>query len=244
VKPVGEKDDLWAGSGRPLIAEFLGTALLLAGVVGSGIMADRLSPTNTGITLLANAFTTAAILYVLITLFGPRSGAHFNPVVTGVFLLKREITASLAISYVLAQLLGAVSGVLLANAMFDLPVIQVSTHIRTGMGQWIGEVVATFGLIMTILGGKRQLPGQVPVLVAAWIGAACWFTSSTSFANPAVTLARAFTNTFTGIAPQSITGFVLAQLIGAFLAAAILPRLFFGTWFGVNKPKRNQNLKE
>lgn len=199
-------------------------------------MAERLSP--------ANAVATAAILYVLITLFGRRSGAHFNPVVTGFFWLKREIATGLAISYVIVRLLGAVGGVWIANAMFDLPVFQVSTHIRTGMGQGIGEAVATFGLIMTILGGKRQLPGRVPVLVAAWVGAACWFTSSTSFANPAVTLARAFTNTFTGIAPQSVTGFVLAQLVGAFLAAAILPRLFFGTWFGVNKLHRNQRLKE
>jgi glycerol uptake facilitator-like aquaporin len=150
----------------------------------------------------------------------------------------------LAIGYVLVQIFGAIGGVWLANVMFDLPLLQISTHVRTGMGQWIGEIVATFGLIMTILGGKRQLPGQVPILVAAWIGAACFFTSSTSFANPAITLARAFTDTFTGIAPQSITGFVVAQLIGAFIAAAILPRLFFGTWFGVDEPHENQHLKE
>jgi len=225
----------WAHVGRPLLAEFLGTMFLLIAVVGSGIMAARLSPEDAGVALLANTIATASALYVLITVFGPRSGAHFNPVVTGVFLLKREISPRLALGYMLVQLLGAVAGVWLANAMFDLPVWQVSTHVRESSGLWLGEVIATFGLIFTILGGQRQTPGQVPVLVAAWIAGAYWFTSSTSFANPAVTLARTLTDTFAGIAPASVLGFVVAQIIGALLAVLILPRLFYGTWLGVNQ---------
>jgi glycerol uptake facilitator-like aquaporin len=235
---VDSAPSAWERLGRPMLAEFLGTAVLLIAVVGSGIMAAQLSPTNTGVALLANAIATASALYVLITVFGPRSGAHFNPVVTGVFWLKREISGSLALGYILAQLLGAVVGVCLANAMFDLPVLQVSTHLRGGSGQWLGEGIATFGLILTILGGKRQTPGQVPVLVAAWIAGAYWFTSSTSFANPAVTLARTLTDTFAGIAPASAPGFIVAQIIGALLALLILPRLFYGTWLGMDKPPR------
>jgi glycerol uptake facilitator-like aquaporin len=235
---VDSAPSAWERLGRPMLAEFLGTSVLLIAVVGSGIMAAQLSPTNTGVALLANAIATASALYVLITVFGPRSGAHFNPVVTGVFWLKREISGSLALGYILAQLLGAVVGVWLANAMFDLPVLQVSTHLRGGGGQWLGEVIATFGLILTILGGKRQTPGQVPVLVAAWIAGAYWFTSSTSFANPAVTLARTLTDTFAGIAPASAPGFIVAQIIGALLALLILPRLFYGTWLGMDKPPR------
>ena len=228
----------WERLGRPMLAEFLGTAILLIAVVGSGIMAAQLSPSNTGVALLANAIATACTLYVLISVFGPRSGAHFNPVVTSVFWLKRDISGSLALGYILAQLLGAVAGVWLANAMFDLPVLQVSTHLRGGSGQWLGEVIATFGLILTILGGKRQIPGQVPVLVAAWIAGAYWFTSSTSFANPAVTLARTLTDTFAGIAPASAPGFIAAQIVDALLALLILPRLFYGTWLGLDKPPR------
>jgi len=225
--------DLWVRIGRPLLAELLGSALLLIAVVGSGIMAAQLSPANTGVALLANAIATACVLYVLITVLGPVSGAHFNPVVTGVFWLRREIAGRLALGYVPAQLVGGVLGVWIANAMFGLPVLELSTDLRTGAGQWLGEGVATFGLIMTILGGKRQAPGQVSVLVAAWIAGAYWFTSSTSFANPAVTLARTLTNSFAGIAPQSAPAFILAQIVGAMLAVLILPRAFAGTWFGV-----------
>ncbi len=230
--------DAWLRWGRPLLAEFLGTALLLVAVVGSGIMAVQLSPANTGVALLANAVATAAALYVLITVFGRQSGAHFNPLVTALFWLRREIPGALALAYVPAQVLGGIAGVWLANAMFDLPVLQVSTHVRGGPGLWLGEGVATFGLMLTILGGKREAPGQVPVLVAAWILGAYWFTSSTSFANPAVTLARTLTDTFAGIAPTSVPGFIVAQGLGALLAAVLLPRVFHGTWFGVDRPSR------
>ena len=225
------RSDRWARLGRPLLAELLGSALLLIAVVGSGIMAAQLSPANTGVALLANAIATACVLYVLITVLGPVSGAHFNPVVTGVFWLRREIGGPLALGYVPVQLVGSVLGVWIANAMFGLPVLELSTHVRGGGRQWLGEGVATFGLIMTILGGKRQAPGQVPVLVAAWIAGAYWFTSSTSFANPAVTLARTLSNSFAGIAPASVPGFIAAQIIGALLAVLLLPRAFAGTWF-------------
>lgn len=230
--------DAWLRWGRPLLAEFLGTALLLVAVVGSGIMAVQLSPANTGVALLANAVATAAALYVLITVFGRQSGAHFNPLVTALFWLRREIPGALALAYVPAQVVGAIAGVWLANAMFDLPVLQVSTHVRGGPGLWLGEGVAIFGLMLTILGGKREAPGQVPVLVAAWILGAYWFTSSTSFANPAVTLARTLTDTFAGIAPASVPGFIVAQGLGALLAAVLLPRAFHGTWFGVDRASR------
>ncbi|MEI7037810.1 aquaporin [Fulvimonas yonginensis] len=206
---------------RKLLAEFIGTALLLAAVVGSGIMGAALSPQNTAVALLANAAATAAALYVLIALFGPLSGAHFNPAVTLVACLRRELTARHALAYAVVQIAAAVSGVLLAHAMFDLPLIQSGTHVRTGPAQWLSEAVAAFGLLLTILLGTRQRPAAVPVLVAGYIFAAYWFTASTSFANPAVTLARSLTQSFAGIRPADVSGFVLAQLAGALAAAPV-----------------------
>lgn len=206
---------------RALFAEFLGTALLLGIVVGSGIMGERLAAGNIALALLANSLATGCGLYVLITLLGPVSGAHLNPAVTAVFCLRRELPWRLLTPYVAAQLSGAIVGVWLSHAMFALPVWQASTHLRSGGAQWLAEAVATFGLLLSILGGVRQTPAQVPVLVAAYITAAYWFTASTSFANPAVTLARSMTNTFAGIHASGIAGFVLAQLLGALLAALV-----------------------
>src|SRR5688572_13668213 len=199
---------------RKLIAEFIGTALLLATVVGSGIMGVMLSAGNDGIALLANAGATAGALYVLIVLFGPISGAHFNPAVTLAMRLRGELGSAQAAAYVAVQVVAAVAGVLLAHAMFDLPLIQPGTHARTGLAQWISEAVATFGLLLTILLGIRHRPAAVPVLVASYIFAAYWFTASTSFANPAVTLARSLTRTFAGIRPEDVIGFVAAQMAG------------------------------
>jgi glycerol uptake facilitator-like aquaporin len=204
------------------VAEALGTALLLAAVVGSGIMGERLAGGNTGIALLANSIATGAALYALIATFGPISGAHFNPAVTAVFAARGTLACSEAAIYIAAQLVGAVLGVWLAHLMFDLPIMQVSAHARTGPGQWTGELVATFGLIGVILGGVRHTPRAVPALVACYITAAYWFTSSTSFANPAVTVARALTDTFAGIDPRHVAGFVVTQLVGAGLAAAAM----------------------
>lgn len=203
---------------RRLIAEALGTGTLLAAVVGSGIMGVALSGGNDGIALLANAAATATVLYVLITVLGPVSGAHFNPVVTIAMRLRGELGTPEAIGYVVVQLVAAVGGVLLAHAMFDLPLLQPGTHARTGTAQWLSEGVATAGLLLTILLGLRFRPGAVPALVASYIFAAYWFTASTSFANPAVTLARSLTQTFAGIRPSDVAGFVLAQAAGALLA--------------------------
>lgn len=203
---------------RRLLAEFIGTALLLACVVGSGIMGASLSGGNNAIALLANAGATAGILYVLIVVFGPLSGAHFNPAVTLVMRWRGELRTNEALAYVVVQIVAAVAGVLLAHAMFDLPLLQPGTRIRTGDGQWLSEGVATFGLVLTILLGLRHRPAAVPALVAAYIFAAYWFTASTSFANPAVTLARALTQTFAGIRPEDVAGFILAQLFGAMTA--------------------------
>ena len=211
---------------RTLLAEFLGTALLLAVVVGSGIMGEQLAGGNTAIALLANSLATGCGLYVLITLLGPISGAHFNPAVTAAFCARGEKPWRLLPAYTAAQLSGGIAGVWLTHAMFALPVWQVSTHIRSGGAQWLAEGVATFGLVLTILGGLRQAAAQVPVLVAAYITAAYWFTASTSFANPAVTVARALSNTFAGIAPQDIAGFVMAQLVGAAVALVVARVLF------------------
>jgi len=205
---------------RRLFAEFLGTAGLLACVVGSGIMGVNLAQGNDAIALLANAAATAALLYVLIVGLGPISGAHFNPAVTLVMRLRRELTTGDAIAYVVVQLIGAFAGVLLAHAMFNLALVQPGTHLRTGGAQWLSEGVATFGLVLTILLGVRHRPTAVPALVASYIFAAYWFTASTSFANPAVTLARALTRTFAGIRPEDVSGFVVAQLLGA--AAAVV----------------------
>lgn len=205
---------------RRLFAEFLGTALLLATVVGSGIMGVALSDGNDGIALLANAAATAGVLYVLIVVFGPVSGAHFNPAVTLAMVLRREIARRDAIGYVAVQFAGAIAGVVLAHAMFDLPLVQPGTHVRTGGAQWLSEGVATFGLLLTILLGVRHRPAAVPTLVACWIFAAYWFTASTSFANPAVTLARGLTQTFAGIRLEDVLPFVCAQIAGALLGLA------------------------
>lgn len=207
-------------------AEFLGTALLLAAVVGSGIMGAKLAGGNTAIALLANSLATGAILFVLITIFGPVSGAHFNPVVTLVMMAKNDISAPCAASYVIAQIAGAISGVLAAHAMFDLPLLQISATGRTGSGQWIAEALATFGLIMTILGTVKFAPERVAATVGLYIVSAYWFTASTSFANPAVTIARALTDTFAGIAPADVALFILAQIAGALAGYAVGRSLF------------------
>lgn len=211
---------------KALLAEFLGTALLLAVVVGSGIMGARLAEGNLAVALLANSVATGCGLYVLITLLGPISGAHFNPAVTAVFCARGARPWRTLPAYASAQVAGGVLGVWLTHAMFALPILQTSAHIRSGGSQWLAEAVATFGLVLTILGGLRHAASQVPVLVAAYITAAYWFTASTSFANPAVTVARALTDTFAGIHPAGIVGFVLAQCVGAAVAAGVARRLF------------------
>lgn len=203
---------------RRLFAEGLGTALLLAVVVGSGIMAERLSGGNDGVALIANTLATGAGLMVLITVFGPISGAHFNPAVTLVFALRREIGAGSALAYLLVQVAGAVLGVFAAHAMFDEPILQLSAKLRDGPGQAFAEFVATFGLIGAILGSLRFRPEATPAVVGLYITAAYWFTASTSFANPAVTIARSLTDTFAGIAPTSAPAFIAAQLAGAVAA--------------------------
>ncbi|MER8713411.1 aquaporin family protein [Mesorhizobium sp. M0189] len=205
---------------RRLVAEALGTALLVATVVGSGIMADRLS-NDVAVSLLGNTLPTGAILVVLITIFGPISGAHFNPAVTLVFALRREIETNAALAYVAAQIAGGIAGTFLAHAMFELPILEVSATVRTGGGQWIAELVAAFGLVFTILAGLRSRPDSIPWLVGLYITAAYWFTASTSFANPAVAIARAFSNTFAGIRPTDLPGFIAAELLGALLAMAL-----------------------
>lgn len=204
-----------------LAAEFLGTLLLLAAVVGSGVMGMELSDGNKGVALLANAGATAGMLYVLIVLLGPVSGAHMNPAVSLVFRLRNELSSREFAGYALAQMAGAVAGVVLAHLMFGLDILQPGDHIRSGAGQWLSEGVATFGLVLTILLGLRQRPAAIPVLVAAYIFAAYWFTASTSFANPAVTLARSMTRTFAGIRPDDVGGFVAAQVAGALLALVV-----------------------
>ena len=206
---------------RRLLAEALGTMLLLATVVGSGIMGVALSNGNDGIALLANAGATAGMLYVLIMVLGPISGAHFNPAVTLAMRLRGEITSAHAIAYIAVQVLSAIAGVLLAHAMFEQPLLQPGTHARSGGAQWLSEGVATCCLLLTILLGTRHRANAIPALVASYIFAAYWFTASTSFANPAVTLARSLTQSFAGIRPQDVVGFVLAQLAGALVALAI-----------------------
>ena len=203
---------------RRLVAEGLGTAFLLAIVVGSGIMGERLSGGNVAIALLANAVATGAGLMVLILVFGPLSGAHFNPAVTLAFLLRREIGPAAALAYVAVQVLAAALGVMVAHVMFAEAVIQASTTLRNGGALWTAEVVATFGLVATILGCLRARPEAVPYAVGLYITAAYWFTASTSFANPAVTLGRTLTDTFSGIAPGDAPAFILAQVLGAALA--------------------------
>jgi len=204
--------------GRRLVAEALGTAMLLAIVIGSGIMGDRLASGNVAIALLGNTLSTGAGLVVLITIFGPVSGAHFNPAVTVVFALRREIDWRTATLYVLAQTAGAVLGVWLAHAMFAEPIFQISLKDRDGGAQVLSEFVATFGLIATILGSVKFRPQVTPLAVGLYITSAYWFTASTSFANPTVTVARMLSNTFAGIAPLSAPGFILAQMLGAIAA--------------------------
>jgi glycerol uptake facilitator-like aquaporin len=211
---------------RRLAAEALGTAFLLATVVGSGIMAERLAGGNVAIALLGNTIPTGAILVVLITVFGPVSGAHFNPAVSLVFALRRELPWPLLAAYVFVQIVGAIFGVWAAHLMFDASVLQVSTTVRTGPGQWFAELVATFGLILTILGCLARTPQAIPLAVGLYITAAYWFTASTSFANPAVTVARALTNSFAGIAPVGVPAFVAAQIAGAVIGMAVAASLF------------------
>jgi len=209
------------GASRRLVAEGLGSALLLAVVVGSGIMGERLAGGNLAIALLGNTLATGAALVVLIGVFGPVSGAHLNPAVTLVAALRRDLPWRLALAYTVVQLTGAVLGVWVAHAMFGEPVLQVSTKARDGGGQAFSEVVATFGLMATILGTTRFRPRGTPVAVGLYITAAYWFTASTSFANPAVTIARSLSDTFAGIAPSSAPAFILAQVAGALLAAGL-----------------------
>jgi glycerol uptake facilitator-like aquaporin len=203
-----------------LLAVGLGTLLLLACVVGSGIMGVQLAQGNDAIALLANAAATAGVLYVLISVLGPVSGAHFNPVVSLAMRVQGRLDNRELIAYIAVQIAGAIAGVLLAHAMFGLPLLQPGTHVRSGAAQWLSEGVASFGLVLTILLALRQKSNAIPALVAAYIFAAYWFTASTSFANPAVTLARALTQTFAGIRPEDVGGFVLAQLAGALAALA------------------------
>ncbi len=206
---------------RRLVAEALGTAFLLAIVVGSGIMGERLAGGNTAIALLGNTLATGAGLAVLILIFGPLSGAHFNPAVTLAFWMRREIGARAAALYVVVQVVSAGIGVGCAHFMFGEPLLELSTTVRSGPGVWLAEVVAAFGLVATILGCLRTRPELVAFAVGLYISAGYWFTSSTSFANPAVTLGRAFTDTFSGIAPGGVPAFVVAQLLGATLATRL-----------------------
>ena len=211
---------------RRLAAEAIGSFFLFAAVVGSGIMGDTLAGGNVAVALLANSLATGAILAVLIAMLGPVSGAHFNPAVTLAFLLRREIAAGEAAAYVAVQLAGGILGVWAAHLMFDQPVWQLSDRMRSGSGQWLGEAIATFGLVVTILGTLRTARAWVPASVALYITAAYWFTSSTSFANPAITVARSLTGSFAGIAPEDVIGFVLAQALGAVLATLLCGWLY------------------
>lgn len=211
---------------RRLVAECLGTAFLLAVVVGSGIMAERLAGGNVAIALLANAIATGAGLIALILMFGTISGAHFNPAVTLSEAFQKNMPGKEVLPYIAVQVLGAFAGVAAAHGMFDVPVFFASEHVRTGAAQWWSEFIATFGLIAVIIGCSRSRPSVTPFAVAAYITAAYWFTSSTSFANPAVTLARAATNTFAGIRPTDAPGFIIAQLLGAAVATIVFCWLY------------------
>jgi len=203
---------------RRLAAEAVGTALLVATVVGSGIMAERLAGGNVALALLANTLATGAVLVVLITVLGPISGAHLNPAVTLAFTALRQFPQADVLPFLGVQIAGGIAGTALAHLMFELPLLELGLHPRSGIGQWTGELVATFGLVAAILACVRLRPDSVPWCVALWITAAYWLTSSTSFANPAVTIARSLTTSFAGIAPADVPGFVLAQLAGAALA--------------------------
>ncbi|MBM3636146.1 MAG: aquaporin family protein [Alphaproteobacteria bacterium] len=206
---------------RRATVEALGTAMLVATVVGSGIMAETLT-SDVALQLLGNTIPTGAMLVVLITLLGPISGAHFNPMVSLVFTLRDELAKSDFVIYTIVQIFGGIIGVIVAHSMFHLPLIQTSEKIRTGLPQWFAESVASFGLVVTILGGLHFARAAIPVLVGLYIMAAYWFTASTSFANPAVAIARSFTKTFSGIAPENLIGFIGAELVGALLALAFM----------------------
>ena len=213
--------------------EALGTAFLLAAVVGSGIMAQKLAGGDVALALLCNALATGAILVVLILIFGPVSGAHFNPVVSLAVALRRELPWPDAAAYVAVQIVGGIVGVWAAHLMFELPVWQFSATVRTGPGQWLAEFVASFGLLLTIFGCAARAPGAVAYAVGLYITAAYWFTASTSFANPAVTIARALSDTFAGIAPAGVPAFVMAQIVGA-LSAVVLARWL---WPAAERPR-------
>jgi glycerol uptake facilitator-like aquaporin len=206
---------------RRAVCEGLGSAFLLAAVVGSGIMAQTLSGGNVALALLCNTLATGAILTVLILMFGPLSGAHFNPAVSIAFALRRELPWMDAAAYLAVQIIGALLGVWTAHLMFELPIWQVSLNMRTGAGQWFAELVATFGLLLTILGCAARTPAALPYAVGLYITSAYWFTASTSFANPAVTIARSVSDTFAGIAPAAAPGFILSQLAGMLLAVTL-----------------------
>lgn len=208
------------------IAECLGTAFLLAAVVGSGIMAAKLAGGSGALALLCNTLPTGAILVVLILIFGPVSGAHFNPAVSIAQALRRELPLNVAAIYIAAQIAGGIIGVLAAHAMFEIPLWQVSMTVRTGPGQWFAEFVATFGLLLTIFGCAARTPAAIPYAVGLYITSAYWFTASTSFANPAVTIARALTDTYAGIAPAGVISFIVAQMAGALAAVALAQWLF------------------
>jgi glycerol uptake facilitator-like aquaporin len=209
-----------------LAAEALGSFFLFATVVGSGIMAERLAGGNVAVALLGNTMATGAMLFVLIAMLGPISGAHFNPAVSLVMWLRKEITAQSLLAYVVVQMAFGLVGVWAAHLMFDLPILQFSDKPRTGIGQWTSEFVATFGLVFTILATARHHPAAIPASVALYITAAYWFTSSTSFANPAITVARSLSDSFAGIAPSNVGGFVIAQVSGAVAAFAVAKFLF------------------
>ena len=219
---------------RRLAAEAMGSAILVAAVVGSGIMAAKLAGGNAAIALLGNTIPTGAILVVLITIFGPISGAHFNPAVSLVFALRKELTWQHMVLYIVVQIIGACAGAVLANVMFGLAPIQLASTVRGGSGQWISEVVATFALIGAIIGGLRFAPNAIPWLVGLTITSAYWFTASTSFANPAVTIARSLSDSFAGIAPSSVMPFIIAQIAGALIG------LYFWGWLFVKESKTSR----
>ena len=212
---------------RRLAAEAIGSFFLFAGVLGSGVMAENLMDGNVAVALLANTIATGAILYVLIAMLGPISGAHFNPAVSIAFALRGETRVRIALLYIRVQLLAGALGALAVPVM---PILQLSSKARTGVGQWAGEAIATFGLVLTILVTLKRLPGSVPASVALYITAAYWFTSSTSFANPAITVVRSLSDTFAGIAPVDVPGFIAAQLVGMMLAVGV------GGWLGADPP--------
>jgi glycerol uptake facilitator-like aquaporin len=211
---------------RALAAEGIGSFFLFATVIGSGIMAEKLAGGNIAVALLGNTMATAAMLFVLITMLGPISGAHFNPAVSLVMATRRELAWRDVLPYILVQIAFGILGAWAAHVMFDVPILQISTHARTGIGQWTGEAIATFGLILTIIGTVRHRPQWIPASVALYITAAYWFTSSTSFANPAITIARSLTNSFSGIAPADVPMFIVVQLVGALVAGFVARWLF------------------